>query len=497
MTVPTDSGPGTQQPGSPHRGPQHTLRAAVVEFSHQLREAAIPVSMAEVVDAVTALQHVDLSDRVQVKTALGATLVKRAEDWPDFDVLFDQYFTPRRHTSAVPHPPSTEHERAESSSSMSPSRPAPPAAPPQPPASEEMRQALVDAFATGNEHALGLLAARAVHDFAGLEHDERSSERSLVYRVLRQLDLSALLQQAIRAQRAAADGRDALGDRLALEEQQQLVEEFHRMLTAEIRHRLAERESQDRPATVSGAEDVDFLGACPSQLRQMQHILRPLARHLITRIAHRRKLRSHGQRLDVRRTIRRSLAAGGVPLDPAYRRPKPSRPDLCLLCDVSGSVAEFAAFTLMLLQSMSEEFPHTRSFAFVDGVDEVTEHIGPISNPLQVRHLLARSHVVWDDGHSDYGKVFARFRQRYPDAVTQKTTVIVTGDARNNFRAEDGAEHLRAIRAEARHVYWLNPEPRASWDTTDSVISRYAPWCDAVHEVCNLRQMEDFVYSLV
>ena len=79
---------------------------------------------------------------------------------------------------------------------------------------------------------------------------------------------------------------------------------------------------------------------------------------------------------------------------PRSSDPRSSRPDLFLLCDVSGSVAEFASFTLTLLQAMSAEFSRMRSFAFVDGIDEVTDHLKDVASFLEVRHVLYRADVV-------------------------------------------------------------------------------------------------------
>ena len=200
-------------------------------------------------------------------------------------------------------------------------------------------------------------------------------------------------------------------------------------------------------------------------------------------------------RLDVRRTVRRSLSSGGVLLDPAFRRPKVARPDLFLLCDVSGSVAEFASFTLTLLQAMTGEFPRMRSFAFVDGIDEVTDHLKDVASFLEVRHDIYRAEVVGDDGHSDYGAVFERFLDRHGSAVDSRSTLIVTGDARSNYR-EPRLEALRTLQARARRVYLLNPEPDTDWDTTDSIVGTYRPALDGVFEVRNLRQLADAIYRI-
>jgi uncharacterized protein with von Willebrand factor type A (vWA) domain len=109
--------------------------------------------------------------------------------------------------------------------------------------------------------------------------------------------------------------------------------------------------------------------------------------------------------------------------------------------------------------------------------------------------LSQEARVVGHDGHSDYGTVLKEFTDRYSDAVTPQTTLIVTGDARNNFR--DAEEALfRDVAGRARSVLWLNPEARRFWDTGDSVMARYEPICDAVHEVRTLRQLERFVEAV-
>jgi hypothetical protein len=48
----------------------------------------------------------------------------------------------------------------------------------------------------------------------------------------------------------------------------------------------------------------------------------------------------------------------------------------------------------------------------------------------------------------------------------------------------------------ARHVYWLNPEPKSYWDTGDSIVGDYGAHCDDVFECRNLRQLERFVEHL-
>jgi uncharacterized protein len=475
-----------------------SVTRSVLRFVHRLREAAIPVSMVETLDAMECIRHVDLADRAQFRSALAATLVKRAEHLRTFGSLFDIYFAVQRDVSrASEEGVQTSLDREGVSSSDQPELALGPEEPSEGD-STDMLRALLDALRGGDVEMFRALATMAVDLHGGFDQQRTASERYYMYRILRQMELSELLRKAIREEQQEAGQRSGLEDRLARDELVRRIEEFRKMIAEEIRRRLVELKGaahaadvlQDRPI-----EDVDFLSASPSELRQMGEAIRPLAQKLASRIARRRHYRRHG-RLDVRRTIRRSLQSGGVPLDPAFRYPRASKPDLYLLCDISGSVAEFARFTMSLLYAMSAEFSRVRLFAFVDGVDEVTDIMEESSWQLAPRNLLYRTNVISGDGHSDYGNVFSRFWHLYGHAsLDPRSTVIITGDARNNYR-DAGDESLRAIHERARKVYWLNPEKRSDWNAGDSIMDVYTPSCHGLFEARNLRQLAEFVYQI-
>jgi uncharacterized protein with von Willebrand factor type A (vWA) domain len=471
--------------------PSRSLETSLLEFFHRLREAGVPVSMVEVLDAFACLGHVDLADRAQFRAALFATLVKRPEDQQAFAVLFDVCF-PLTH-AAGGHQPDP---------AGAPDPDPPPAGPPvgerrgpgeeegavvhnpgDP--SDELLGALLDALRHGDEAALRSLAGLAVDRFGGLEAQPEASERYYLYRILRQVELYRLLAMALGdsddPDGAARHGREELARR---------IEDFRRLLAEQLRHRMAVSVGADQVAELyreRQLDDVDFLAANASQLRELRQAVRPLARKLAARAAQKRRLRRHG-RLDVRRTVRRSLSAGGVPVDPAFRAVRASKLDLYVLADVSGSVIEFAKFTLSLLHAMDQEFAKLRSFVFVDGVDEVTGILDQGGHRMDLRGAFARAKVVADDGHSDYGNVFRRFAERYGGDVDGRSTLIVMGDARNNYR-DPGLAAFRDLAERSRRLYWLNPEPRADWDSTDSIMATYAPACDRVFEVRTLRQL--------
>ena len=159
-------------------------------------------------------------------------------------------------------------------------------------------------------------------------------------------------------------------------------------------------------------------------------------------------------------------------------------------------MATFSRFTLQFTHAMSSQFSKLRSFAFVDTVDEVTDFFGPgVDFGSALHRVTTEAEVVWMDGHSDYGNSFETFLVRYGRQITPRTTIIITGDARNNYRPPRDAA-LADIAKQARAISWLNPEPISYWDTGDSAMSHYAQHCSSVHEVRTLAQLESFVEDL-
>ena len=239
-------------------------------------------------------------------------------------------------------------------------------------------------------------------------------------------------------------------------------------------------------------EDVDFMHASREEMASLRKAIYPLTRKLAVRLARKRR---HGRKgpLDFRSTVRHSLSYGGVPAEPKFKYPRPSKPEIFVVADISGSVAAFARFTLHLVYAISNQFSKVRAFVFIDGVDEVTHMFEGVEDISDAVHRVnTEADVVWVDGHSDYGHAFEVFWQRWGKEIGPKTTVMILGDARNNYHASQSWV-LKEIEKKARHLYWLNPEPKSYWDTGDSIVGEYANHCDGTFECRNLRQLEKFV----
>ena len=273
---------------------------------------------------------------------------------------------------------------------------------------------------------------------------------------------------------------------------------FTALVEAEARRRIAEEKGPDHVADVAvrpSIDRIDFTAAKRADLEEMRRAVYPLARRLATRLAHEQHARRRGP-LDFRRTVRASISSGGVPLTTHHRPRRPHRAELVVLCDVSGSVASFARFTLMLVFALREQFQQVRAFTFVDQVHEVTKLFVPGADSGEVLTDLAASteHAArW--GRTNYGRAFTDFAESFPRAIGPKTSLLVLGDARSNY-SDLAVPVLRELTGRARHAHWLNPEHRRHWDTGDSAASSYGEVVPMV-ECRNLTQLGSFVHDLV
>ena len=467
-------------------------------FVHELRTAGLPVSMTENLDAMRAIEHVPLDDRDSFKAALGATLVKHAGHYRVFETVFEVYFS--MFSPGVNAETEADLD-AEAQASFDQLR----AAMDQGCAmgqvsNEELAQMLLDALMRMDRNEMQMLAAAAVARFAGMEPGRPVGGAYYLYRTLRQLDADGLVGKMMeRAQQDQQIGEGAFDERLVREDFEGRLKILREMIEAEIRRRLvADRgvEAMARTLRKPLPEDVDFMHASRDEMQQLQRAIYPLTRALAARLAQRRRHRRRGH-LDFRQTVRHSMQYGGVPVEPKFKRPRPSKPEIMVVADISGSVASFARFTLQFVYAMQSEFSKVRSWVFIDGVDEVTRFFDEADDLGEAIHRVnTEADVVWVDGHSDYGHAFEVWNDRHIREVTKKSSIILLGDARNNYHASQ-AWTLGEMRKRARKLYWLDPEPRGYWDTGDSIVSEYAPYCDGVYEVRNLRQLQKFVADVV
>ena len=475
--------------------PPRSLLDVLNGFVAELRSSGLSVSLTEHIDAMEAVREIDLADRQSLKYALAATMVKSHAHWRPFETVFEVYFSPLGGASAPQADDLGPLQDEDITALLQHLQQGDAGASLGALTQDELQAMLYEALRQGDEAAAKAVAKQAVTRFSGMEPGRPVGGTYYLYRTLRSLDLDGVLQRLADQTEEEAGGLTDFERRLARDEMQSRIEQLRQAIEAEIRRRLvADRGAPDMAKTLRKPlpEDIDFMHASKDEMALLRKALYPLTRKLAVRLARKRR---HGRKgpLDFRSTVRQSLSYGGVPAEPKFRYPRPSKPEIFVVADISGSVAAFARFTLMLVHAISGQFSKVRSFVFIDGIDEVTRFFDGVEDVADAIHRVnTEADVIWVDGHSDYGHAFEEFWKAWGADIGPKTTVILLGDARNNYHASS-AWVMKEIQARARHLYWLNPEPKSYWDTGDSIVGEYASHCDGVFECRNLRQLERFV----
>jgi uncharacterized protein with von Willebrand factor type A (vWA) domain len=449
-----------------------------IAFLEALRGAGLSVSLAEGLDAVAALSALPWDQRETVHAAYAATLLKKQSQRPTFDALFDVYF-PRLVGEGAGRQETDEAVRDNGQ------------------ALAEFRERLAEALAEGDQEALARLAVEMVARFGAMPGRGPGLSSWSAYTALQRVspaELTARIVQGLLAQQSTEGRTEEEAARLA----GRRIGSFTRQVEDDARRRIAEEKGPDHVADVAirpTIDRLDFTAARKSDLEEMRREIYPLARRLATRLTQEHHAKRRGP-LDFRRTMRASISTGGVPLVTHHRPKRPHRSELVVLCDVSGSVANFAQFTLLLVFALRDQFQKVRAFTFIDHVHEVTEHFKPGADVADVMAELAESTshaALW--GRTNYGRAFTKFMEEHSDALGPKASLLILGDARSNY-SDLALDTLRSMERDTRHAWWLNPEARRHWDTGDSVAGRYGEIVPMV-ECRNLTQLGEFVHDIM
>lgn len=490
------------------------LAGRLVALGRALRLHGIDAGPSELADAAAVITVLGLDDRERLRSGIAAATLHREGQRETFDQVFDIHF-PAAVGARTGVPPLEPIARPRDGRAVRARAAA-------------LREQLVDALARQDDGALDRLAARAVDELGRVGNDASSGSHS-ARRALDALAPQTAIAAALRRARDAADalpggsgdggggsegsgsgasgapgggpggaGGERLSDRWDRDEMRARVAAFRRRVETEATRRNAEArgtERLSRHGVRPSAERRDFLLTGSAEAAELEALIDPLARRLATRLAARQKRASRGA-VDIRRTLRAAMATGGVPVRPVYRRRHRTRPDVVLLCDMSGSVLAFSRFSMLLLRALSGRFRRVRFFGFVNTVDEITEQVRASAPGDDVRALVATTATMArHHGSSDYGTALADMIELWGDALTPRTTVLVLGDARTNG-TDPNVDALREIVARSRRVLWLNPEPVGQWDSGDSVASAYSAVVD-MHEVRTIEQLRTSVSRLM
>lgn len=422
---------------------ENYLDLNLVKFVHVLRHLGLRVSAAEVIDAMRALTSVDLLSRSQVQGTLAATLVKNRDDQALFNQAFNSYFST----------PEARQQRLEQ---------------------RQIRMA---------EEAEQLAEAEEELVFAGEEGMEQDGW------VPDKLDLSREDLQTYNRMPETAKGklRDYLKSHMEgndINDPRRLLSNVIQSQLAYWKRKLAQEEEEDSgnlDLALMGEEELDEVlehvksnlpqqhsimhtdmkRIAPEDVAKAEVLIKKMARRLATRISRRYRQSLKKQAVDIRRTVRYNLRYGGTPLALRYRSQRIDRPQLLLLCDVSGSMARYATFVLQFIYGLSSAVGRIESFIFAEDLEQVTERFGGSTDFQDTMVGIMNQSSQWGRG-TDLAKTLDSLMQQYSKKLASDTIVILLSDGRT-VAPDQAAQRLSKIAAKCKQILWLNTLPATEW----------------------------------
>jgi uncharacterized protein with von Willebrand factor type A (vWA) domain len=453
------------------------VREELHRFFRAARGAGVRVSPAESIDAMKAVADVGFADRGILRDTLLLTLAKSQDEKQALGETFDLFFSqPEAKDESAPEN-AAEDTANSTTPNATPGETGEAGAPP--PELGELAQMLM----SQDRNAVAAALANAA-SAASLSDIRYFTQRGIFStRILNQLgieqlrdDLDALTATNPAAAERLAAALTALRENVSDVVSQALVL-YGREESENLRNEIL------RNAPLARLER--------RQVEQMKALIHAIARRLRERYSKPRKRQRRGH-LDIRRTLRRNAAWGGIPFLTSWKRRHRDRPQIVALCDVSGSVAQVSDFFLLLIHSLHEVVDDVRSFAFSGNLIEVSDILETKSPEQAMSEIMSKVGF----GSSDYGGSFLDFEKGWIKTVTPKTTVIVLGDARTN-NLDPRADILRRISERSKRLVWLNPEGRMAWGWGDSEMPRYATFCTVVRQCATAKQLERAVSDIV
>jgi uncharacterized protein with von Willebrand factor type A (vWA) domain len=467
------------------------MQQRIIEFTNLLRKSGIRVSVAEGIDAFRALDELSIEDRDIFKDALRASMVKRGDEIGTFDELFDLYWS------------GFYDNLRESFGNLG----------------DQMGDMGIDLEALlaqmaemmegmGGDLDLGELAkALLTQDLASLENMIReAAEQAGTDRIENMLQVGFFSRRTNeQLDLEGAGGQlEELAEKLAemgmgsdeIEAMRQMIQKLLENMRRSVKN-FVERELQTRNHDYMEKfrkemlQEKSFYHLTEEEISRMREVVNRLAQRIKNVLSVRKKRIKRGK-LDLHQTLRRNMARGGIPFEVIYKHRRKDRPKLVILCDVSSSVANVSRFMLQFMYGLQEAFTKIRSYVFVSDLGEVTSIFKDGDVNSAIEKALDGGDVINVYTRSNFGQAFHDFWKDHLSSIDNRTTVIVLGDARNNYN-DPRAWCLRDIHNKAKNVVWLNPESPSAWGFGDSVMDRYTPYCDRVEECRNLRQLSKIV----
>jgi uncharacterized protein with von Willebrand factor type A (vWA) domain len=194
----------------------------------------------------------------------------------------------------------------------------------------------------------------------------------------------------------------------------------------------------------------------PAGIAQAHALASRLARVMRARLVRREQVRRHGRRLDLRRTIHKSVSHGGTPVELAWRRRKIKPLRLVMLLDASGSMSLYTAFFVRFLHGVVDAFRESEAFVFHTHLAHVSASLRDRDVTRAVDKLSLMAQGI--GGGTKIGESLATFNRWHARRViNSRTAVMIVSDGYDTGEPELLGEEMRRLHRRCRRIIWLNP----------------------------------------
>jgi uncharacterized protein with von Willebrand factor type A (vWA) domain len=457
------------------------MESRILQLISALRASGVRVSLAESAEAFSAVDLMGIQDREHFRLSLRSTLVKDVKDLPVFDKLFPLFFGTGQPPPMMGGNPSDDmtpeeaHMWAEAMRQFA----------------ENLRQRMQRLM---NGEPLSRSELEALGRMVGLNQmDDLRYQNWMAQRMMRALafpEVREALKELMEQLQQMGMSRDRIEQiREAIRQNMQGMQEQIEQFACE---RIAENLSGRPPGErIDDLMNRPFHALSDADKKALQNEVKRLAAMLRTRIALRQKRAKSGH-LDPKATIRTNLKYHGVPMEIRHKD-RVRKPKIVVICDISTSMRFCSELMLSFLYALQGQVRKTHAFAFIDHLESISEDFTGANADEAIASVLWRM----PSGHynTDLGWSLTNFQSDYMDTLNGQTTLLVVGDGRNNFY-DPRLDIFSTMTRRAARTIWLNPEPPYMWHG-DSDMPRYAPLCNNVLKVSNLRELAEAVDSLL
>ncbi len=436
------------------------------DFIKVLRASDVRISTAEAIDAMRASTIIGLEDKAMLKVSLSQSLAKSLREKEIFDECYNNFFKEDYMNLSS----KKDYENVDTSLENE--------------SFDERNNDLEELYNSSDKNSLKTSMALASQE-VGLRNIRLFTQTGMFTRkILEFMGLEKLNNDIFQASRDGDNNRE--------EELKEIREKIRLEIRDYVKHQLKLRTSESgRQLREEALSQVRLSQIDKSDFVLMSNIVRKMAKRLIA-LHSRRKRKANRGMLDVRSTIRVNQEYDGLLFKTLWKRKKVDRPKVITLCDVSGSVANYARFFLMFLYSLTEVLPNIRSFAFSNNAGEVTD----LFDTKDIETASAETLLLHGGGSTDYGNSISDLEGFIENDIDRKTTIIILGDGRSNY-SDPRTDIMKALHEKSKRIIFLNPEPKSLWGTGDSEMNRYVPYCHKAKSCSSLVDLEKVVDDLL